>query len=47
MLVQAVHHVQSQSATVPFAVILIQDLVSSKKTPEGMRCRQVRLRAAA
>lgn len=42
MLVLALHTVEEVTAKVPFAVILLQDFVTSKKVPEEMKCRQVR-----
>jgi hypothetical protein len=41
-LVLAVHTVLNPSATVPFAVILLQDHISNKKVPADLKCRQVR-----
>ncbi|KAL4434450.1 hypothetical protein ABPG75_000891 [Micractinium tetrahymenae] len=40
-LVLAVHTVPSVSANVPFAVILLQDAIAQRRTPEGLRCRQL------
>lgn len=40
-LVLAVHTVPSPSANVPFAVILLQDSITNKRVPEGLKCRQV------
>ena len=42
MLVLAVHTVATQSANVPFAVILLQDHITGKKVPSDLKCRQVR-----
>lgn len=41
MLVLAVHSVEEVTAKVPFAIILLQDFVSSKKLPQELKCRQV------
>jgi hypothetical protein len=47
MLVLAVHTVAQTTAKVPFAVILLQDLINSKKLPPGIKCRMVSDRAHA
>jgi hypothetical protein len=40
-LVLAIHTIQSApSATVPFAVILLQDSITNKKVPADFKCRQ-------
>lgn len=45
MLVLCTHTIQSApSATVPFAVILLQDHISNKKVPADLKCRMVRAR---
>lgn len=41
-LILAVHTVDQVAAKVPFAAILLQDLVSNHKVPETFKCRQVR-----
>lgn len=41
VLVLAVHTVKEVTAKVSFSTILLQDLVTNKKTPPEHKCRQV------